>query len=160
MWDEAYASLKEYMDLFGEAYQDIMIASSGSSSVEGYASGTSNATPGVKRIWENGSEYIFQSSNGNRYKMFTGGEKVLNADATNFLYKFATSGGDLLSKLIKDFFGGAGLENIIKPMQAIQLSTGDIIVQGNADQRTVSEIRRAQRDNIEHVLKEFNRLNR
>lgn len=50
--------------------------------------------------------------------------------------------------------------NIGRSSQPIQLSTGDIIIQGNADQRTVSEIRRAQRENIDFVLKEFTRLNK
>lgn len=127
----------------------------------GYASGTRNATPGWHEIFEgNKDEYIFTSSDGSRYRMFSGGEKVLNADATSFLYDFATSGGGVLMNMLSDLFGFSILGNISKPVQAIEIHSGDIIVQGNATDRTVSEIRRAQRENLKFVITEFNKLNR
>ena len=128
---------------------------------KGYASGTKSATPGLHEVDELGSEYLFVSpSDGSRYRMFTGGEKVLNADATDFLYDFANSGGSVLTKMLSDLLDSVGLSSVNKPVQAIQLSSGDIIIQGNASERTVSEIRRAQRENLEFVIKEFNKLNK
>lgn len=130
------------------------------SDIAGYASGTQSALPGFKQIDETGAEYTFVSSDGNRYRIFSGGEKVLNAKATNFLYDFATTGGTVISNMMSSLVDTIGLGKISKPSQAIALSTGDIIIQGNADHRTVSEIRRAQRENLEFVIKEFNKLNK
>lgn len=164
MWDEAYASLKEYMDLFGKAYMDVaLVASSSQITSDGYASGTFSATPGLKRVNEAGPEDIFVRANGDRYRMFRGGEKVLNAKATEFLYNFATSGGAYIPELFADVVGkmrNALLENFQTNNQVVEIKTGDIIIQGNADERTVSQIRREQRAGIDYILKEFTRLNR
>lgn len=129
---------------------------------KGYASGTDNATPGWHKLFEGGlDEYVFTSSDGNRYRMFSGlGDKVLNGEATDFLYDFANNGGTILTKMLADLFGQTNLGNVSQPVQAIEIHSGDIIVQGNANERTVSEIRRAQRDNLEFVLKELNKLNK
>ena len=129
---------------------------------KGYASGTANATPGWHELFEGDiDEYIFTSGDGSKYRMFSGlGDKVLNGDATDFLYDFANSGGTVLTKMLADLFKVGGFSNIAKPVQAIDIRQGDVIVQGNADMKTVSEIRRAQRDSLEFMLKELNRLNR
>ena len=129
---------------------------------KGYASGTKNATPGWHELFEgNVDEYVFTSSDGNRYKMFSGlGDKVLNGEATDFLYDFATTGGSVLTKMLANLFGLSNFGNIAKPVQAIEIHSGDIIVQGNANERTVSEIRRAQRENLKFVITEFNKLNK
>ena len=129
---------------------------------KGYKSGTANATPGWHELFEGDlDEYVFTSSDGSKYRMFSGlGDKVLNGEATDFLYDFANSGGTVLTKMLADLMKVGGLGNIAKPVQAIDIHSGDVIVQGNATERTVSEIRRAQRDNLEFVLKELNRLNK
>ena len=129
---------------------------------KGYASGTANATPGWHELFEGDiDEYVFTSGDGSKYRMFSGlGDKVLNGDATDFLYDFANSGGTVLTKMLADLFKVGGLGNIAKPVQAIEIHSGDIIVQGNANERTVSEIRRAQRENLSFVLHELNRLNK
>lgn len=127
----------------------------------GYAVGTESATPGIHKVDELGAEYVFVSpSDGSRYRMFHGGEKVLTAEATDFLYQFANSGGSILTKMISDLLKYSGLGNISKPIQAIEVNAGDIIIQGNANEHTVSEIRRAQRSNLEFVLKSLNSLNK
>ena len=92
--------------------------------------------------------------------MFAEGSKVLNADATDFLYNFATTGGNFFTKMITDMLGLSRFNSLNKPTQAIDIHSGDIIVHGDANMKTVSEIRRAQRENLEFVLKEFNRLNK
>lgn len=163
MWDSAKASLDDFLKTFGEAYKDILLVESslaGTGSGQGYASGTSRATPGVHELFEKGDEYIFEAKDGHRYKMFSGGEKVLNAKATDFLYKFANNGQAFLSKIVEGFFNNVGSANISKSIMPVQLSVGDIIVQGSASERTVSEIRRAQRENIDYVLREFRKLNK
>lgn len=127
--------------------------------IVGYAAGTRSALPGVHSVDERGDEYIFQSSDGSRYRLFSGGEKVLNARATNFLYDFANNGSQILQKLINAVSGG-GL-GAIRPIQNnVQLVTGDIIINGNTDKATISEIRRAQRESVELVLRQFNKFNK
>jgi hypothetical protein len=168
MWEEAYISLKRYYDLYGEYYKDINLVNAtgyveqpGGESVVlpkgGYASGTSRATRGLHRIDELGAEYVFTSKNGNRYRMLSSGDKVLDADSTNFLYRFATAGRQILASLIGGgSVGRLGLAGAGGGLTEIRM--GDIVINGNADDRTVSEIRRAQRDGINTILKEFNRL--
>ena len=124
---------------------------------QGYASGTSNATPGLHKIDELGDETIFSSRDGNKYKMFSGGEKVLNARASDFLYNFANSGGEMIRRAIGNAVS-SGLYNLFAHGNGVEIRTGDIIIEGNADKATVSEIRRAQREQVEMMLKSFNRL--
>lgn len=154
MWDEAKASLDNFLATFGQAYKNIILVTS----PNGYASGTPSAVPGIRKVDEEGAEWLFTSRDGSKYRVFSGGEKVLNADATNFLYDFAVSGGQILSGIFSNLLKAFNFANINKPAQPIQLSTGDIVVQGNADSKTVSEIRRVQRENMDYLLKEFRRL--
>lgn len=128
--------------------------------IVGYASGTKRATAGLHELYEQGDEYVFSTSDGSRYRMFSGGEKVLNAKATEFLYDFANSGGDVLAQMLKNVFGGAGLDGITPTVINNEINMGDIVVKGNADTRTVSEIRRAQRESVDFMLKEFTKLNK
>lgn len=122
----------------------------------GYASGTTSSTKGLHRIDEKGSEMIFTSSNGNKYRVFSHGEKVLDAESTNFLYKFASSKGrDIITAAraisSREFIN----ENSAK---TTNFMAGDIIINGNADERTVSEIRRAQREQMRELLTAFGRM--
>lgn len=127
---------------------------------KGYASGTRKAAPGIHAVDELGAEYLFTSADGNRYRVFSGGEKVLNAKATEFLYEFANSGKDILEKIAKSFMDTSSLDRIQPIVNNNDIHMGDITIQGNADRATVSEIRRAQRESLETMLREFNRLNR
>lgn len=123
----------------------------------GYASGTRSAIAGLHRVNEYGAETLFVSANGNKYRMFSGGEKVLDVNASNFLYDFATTMGRGLSGSIAS---GAALPTSMVPnnINAGVIKTGDIIINGDATERTVSEIRRAQREQLNSLLKEMNRL--
>lgn len=127
----------------------------GMSPPKGYASGTRSATPGLHLIDELGAEAIFQSSNGNKYRMFSGGEKVLNAKATEFLYAFAEAGSRLMGT---DMVGANITRGLSGQFNAGSIYMGDIIINGNADKATVSEIRRAQRESMNLLLKEFSKL--
>lgn len=130
------------------------------SNLVGYAKGTSSATPGLHRVDEIGAEAIFTSSDGSKYRLFSGGEKVLSAKATDFLYNFANNGEAILSKIIKSAFGEGMFSSMQPAIATNNISMGDIIVQGNADKETVSAIRRAQRDTLDSMLRELNRLNK
>ena len=126
------------------------------SDLEGYASGTAFATAGLHEINEQGDEALFKSKNGNTYRLFSGGEKVFSADATNFLYKFANNGADLLQKMSSSTLPDSGSIKSISPV----FNMGNIIINGNTDKETLSELRRRRRDEIDYVLKEFNKLNK
>ena len=128
--------------------------------IVGYATGTESATPGLHRLDELGSEYLFTSKDGNKYRVLSSGDKVLNTKATEFLYEFANGGGEILEKIIKSAFGASLFDRIQPVVNHNDIDMGDIIVQGNADNRTVSEIRRAQRDNLTEMLKSLNKLNK
>ena len=130
------------------------------SDIVGYASGTKNATAGLHELFEQGDEYIFSASDGSRYRMFSGGEKVLNAKATEFLYDFANGGENALAQMLKNVFGGTSLNGISPTVINNEINMGDIVIKGSADTRTVSEIRRAQRESVDFMLKEFTKLNK
>lgn len=130
------------------------------SDIVGYASGTRNATAGLHSLDELGSEYLFTSSDGASYRVLNSGDKVLNAKATDFIYKFANSGGEILDKIIKSFVGTSPIDRIKRTSNQNQIAMGDIIIQGSASHQTVSEIRRAQRDNLNELLKGLNNLNK
>lgn len=130
------------------------------SDIVGYAKGTKNATAGLHSLDEIGSEYLFTSMDGNKYRVLSSGDKVLNARATDFLYEFANGGREILEKIIKSAFGSSLFDHIQPVVNHNDIDIGDIIVQGSATQQTVSEIRRAQRDNLTDMLKSLNKLNK
>lgn len=155
---EALEQLKRYWSLSGSNDQNGGV--DGVKTLTPYASGSANATPGLHRIDENGRyETIFKSASGNRYRLFSGGEKVLNADASDFLFKFAASKGGSMADIVRQ---RQVLDNRAwsNDVNGVTIQTGDIIVNGSADDRTLSEIRRAQRENVEMILKEFSKLKR
>jgi TP901 family phage tail tape measure protein len=168
-WEEAYISLRRYFDLYGEYYKDINLVNATGyvpdgnyenivvARGRGYSSGTTHATRGLHRVDELGAEYVFTSKDGNRYRLLNDGDKMLNAESTDFLYRLATNGKSIISRLLN----GNGFNRLALNAAgsgATEIRMGDIIIQGNADERTVSEIRRAQRDGINTILKEFIRL--
>lgn len=127
---------------------------------KGYWMGTRHAVSGMHAVDELGPEYVITSSDGTRYRVFSGGEKVLNAKATDFLYKFANNGKEILGKFTNGLFDGGSVGKIQPIVNNNEINMGNIIVRGNADKSTVSEIRRAQRESVENMLREFNRLNK
>lgn len=158
-WEEAYKAEKQYFNYTGRHYNGVNLSNATLyvKGRTGYASGTSHSTAGLHKVDEQGIETIFQSSDGQRYRMFSSGEKVLNAGASDFLYKFANRGTEILGKL----FGNSS-NNVFDKVHPViagnEFNQGDIIINGNADRATVSEIRRAQRESLEQMLKQFNRL--
>ena len=165
---KAYASSASYTDDGATALLDRYI--NGGNAYEankakelkrlaGLATGTSNASPGIYRFDEKGTEY-YLSKDGNKYKMMSAGDKMLNAKATDFLYNFAIGKNSAIQELIERMTGaniGAGVESkVVAPI----INMGDINVAGDASERTVSEIRRAQRDQMNFIIKEFNKYSR
>lgn len=163
-WNGLYQAASDYKQLVGTIFNGVKIANVTGYKLQpvgkGYASGTSYAAPGLHPIDEQGSETYFSPSTGGKYKMFSGGEKVLTAKASDFLYRFANGGSEMLKKFIASVGGGVLNDRLTPLMTNNEIVMGDIVVQGNADRATVSEIRRAQRESVEFMLKEFGKLNR
>lgn len=158
MWSEAFKFFNNYIETYGEPYKGITLTD-----VSGYASGTSHATPGLHEFDEAGagSEAVFTAQDGTRYRMFRGGDKVLNPAGTDFLYKFAETHGGNLTNTIGDMINGLYMQLVNGLQQKTiipEIRMGDIIVQGNADEKTVSQIRREQRSSVEFLLKELGKL--
>lgn len=149
--------------------------------IVGYASGTKYASAGFHRFDERGSEYIFSDQGGDKYRLFSSGEKVLDAESANFLYDFASKKGvGIVDKIIAGIFGSAdsiveriagsahgSKENLSRAVRSVTDNrvinnnvdmSGDINIQGNADEKTVSEMRKAQRETVSLVLKELNKM--
>lgn len=154
--DNAIKAYEEYMNL-SSLYMTGTPYSGGFNGIgRPYASGTANATRGWHMINERGAEAIFSSANGSKYRLFSGGEMVLTSKASNFLYNFANkyseinSANSLVRNIPQALFG--------KTVSAGVIQTGDIIINGSASESTVSEIRRAQRDQVTNLLKELGRL--
>lgn len=167
MWEEAFVSLNNYLHLFGEAYKGIILTNA-----TGYASGTSSATAGWHRFDEDGSEYIMARQGGGKYRLFSDRDKVLSAPASSWLYNLAESKGGVIDSLVNEVVGNGSYnsrENIRKIIQNISNDSitnnnldmsGDIIIQGNTNEKTVSEIRREKRELINFILHEFKKLSR
>lgn len=163
-WNGLYQAASDYKQLVGTIFNGVKIANVTGYKLQpigkGYASGTSYAVPGLHPIDEKGSETYFSPSTGGKYKMFSGGEKVLTAKASDFLYRFANGGSEMLKKFIASVGGGVLNDRLTPVMTNNEIVMGDVVVQGNVDRSTVSEIRRAQRESVEFMLKEFGKLNR
>ena len=158
-WESAYKAEKNYFDFTGKHFNGVNLTNVTGykkPTLSGYASGTNFATSGIHRVDENGIETIFQSADGQRYRMFSSGEKVLNTKASDFLYRFANKGGEILKNLFAS--ANRGYDKVSRPIISNNIQQGNIVIQGNADKTTVSEIRRIQRENLEHMLKQLNRL--
>jgi hypothetical protein len=90
--------------------------------------------------------------------MFSDGDMVLDANASSFLYQLATKGRGLFERLTTGV--NNNIRNVTTKSSNPEIVMGDIIINGNADKATVSEIRRAQRESVEMILKEFKKLNK
>ena len=154
MKDSGYSDLAEIAGGVINAVREAFVKSNKG----GYASGTPSANSGLYRVFEEGYEQIFTSKDGKHYRIMNQGDMVLDADKTRFLYNFAQSKGSIFKGLIRDL--GKSHSNINNNnMQNIDISTGDIIIQGNADNDSVSKIRREQRSQVDFILREFKKLN-
>lgn len=143
MWNDAVEALSEYRAYYGTNYGGFYLG--------GYASGTTNATRGIHSVNEYGSEMLFKAADGRSYRLFSGGEMVLPADASRFLYDFAMARGG---------FGGASAIRGSGNGAGVVVNTGNIIINGSADECTVSQIRRAQRENVDMILRELNKFSK
>lgn len=124
------------------------------SDIQGYATGTPYAKGGIANIDEKGLELILGSPDKGRYKFLNDGDKVFNAKASEFLYKWANQPGEVLSSMIKSLSGASSV-SIASPCN---ITVGDVVINGSADEKTVGELRRAHKQIITDILNEFKKM--
>lgn len=125
-----------------------------------HAAGTPNAHGGWAVTQENGPEAILRRAGG-LFTLLNPGDKVLNADATNFLYAFANNPGAILASSMSSLLSRNALTPAFAGMNnnsTMNIDMGDVIIQGNADEKTVSEFRREKRKLVNDLLQEFKKL--
>lgn len=100
---------------------------------------------------------MYRSADGRMYRIIRDGVSMTGVNAPEFLRNFVQDS----ARQIVGSIASTSAYNIVKNSGGtIVINTGDIIVQGNADEKTVSEIRRAQRESVRELLMEFDRLKR
>ena len=124
------------------------------SDIQGYATGTPYAKGGIANIDEKGLELILGSPDKGRYKFLNDGDKVFNAKASEFLYKWANQPGEVLSSMIKSLSAASSV-SIASPCN---ITVGDVVINGSADEKTVGELRRAHRQIVTDILNEFKKM--
>lgn len=124
------------------------------SDIQGYATGTPYAKGGIANIDEKGLELILGSPDKGRYKFLNDGDKVFNAKASEFLYKWANQPGEVLSSMIKSLSAASSV-SIASPCN---ITVGDVVVNGSADEKTVGELRRAHKQIVTDILNEFKKM--
>lgn len=124
------------------------------SDIQGYATGTPYAKGGIANIDEKGLELILGSPDKGRYKFLNDGDKVFNAKASEFLYKWANQPGEVLDSMIKSLSAASSV-SIASPCN---ITVGDVVINGSADEKTVGELRRAHKQIVTDILNEFKKM--
>lgn len=168
MWNAADESLDAYLMTYGQAYKNIILSNLTGESTNGPK--VPEIIPDINNEPDNITEApvsdavsvndgVVVTPNGNRYHMLgNNGSPFFNGSLPEFWKDSSGIGGQFMSHLFEGFVNNFG--NIKRTNQPTQITTGDIVIQGNADGKTVSEIRRAQRENVDYMLREFIKLNR
>ncbi len=169
MWEQAYISLKNYAELYHEFYNgvDLVNATNYQPGTAGNVGGNVIArNPGgsaVKVVGTLPEEISTAGTPGYSdidpavQAQIEAAQAAMQAqlDAVMNNIQAATSG--LLDQVAANT--QATLSNLTNSYALGGVNMGDIIIQGNATQDTISEIRRAQRDNISNMLRALNTLN-
>jgi TP901 family phage tail tape measure protein len=125
--------------------------------VGSFAGGTQSAPrSGVALTDENGTELKMLQSGKGSYTVVSKGDKVFDAAATDFLYKFAKDPKSFLR--LPELT--VRLPSVEIPQGLGGASFGDVVIHinGSADEKTVSQIRREIRAAQEDMLRGFKRL--
>lgn len=162
MWEQAYISLKNYADLYNEFYHGINLVNA-----TGYQPGTEGneggnyvmRNPGGMgvKIPSTSEPEVFTSSDGSTYNVLDDTEAAIQAQLEAYISNIEAARDQILENLQNQANAAlAGLTGASMSTGAI--SMGNIIIQGNATADTISEIRRAQRENVDNMLTALNKL--
>lgn len=117
-----------------------------------YASGTPSV-PSVTQ--ENGAEVIAGNVRRGQFTMLTPSSKVWNASATQALWEFANSPEAFIGTVMEKIASFKNRASSVIYAQPVNVTVGDIVVNGNADKKAVQEIKDSQREQIEEILNCF-----
>ncbi len=119
-----------------------------------YATGTNNATGGLTRINEKGMELVATPDGHGNYVNMLPASKVLTAQQTATL--MALSQGHLPQAMYNSIARSIGTKvnspTVSNFNQPITIQMGDIVIKGNADKQTVSDIKKQQENMVRAVL--------
>ena len=125
-----------------------------------YASGTRSSVGGLGRINEKGIEMIAAPDGNGNYVNLMPNSYVFSAKATEFLWKLATEHSlpqamyNSIAKSIQTQSSAPSV-NIAQP---INITMGNVIIQGNADKQTVADIKKQQENTVRMVLQKIKEL--
>ena len=125
-----------------------------------YASGTRSSVGGFGRINEKGIEMISAPDGNGNYVNLMPNSYVFSAKATEFLWKLATEHSlpqamyNSIAKSIQTQSNTPSV-NIAQP---VNITMGDVIIQGNADKQTVADIKKQQESTVRMVLQKIKEL--
>lgn len=170
LWQDAYVALKNYSELYHEFYNgiDLVNATGYQPGAEGNVGGNYIArNPGGSAIKVAGvmPAEISDSGTASAYSdldpavqaQIEAAQAAMQAQLDAVMNNIQAATNSLLDQVTANT--QATLSNLTSNYALSGVNMGDIIIQGNATMDTVSEIRRAQRDNISNMLKAFNTLN-
>jgi hypothetical protein len=130
------------------------------SDIVGYARGTYSAIGGLSRINETGLEMVAAPDGNGNYVNLLPKSKVFTAKATKFLWDLATKQQlpqAMYNSIAKTISTRTGLPNI-SVSQPITVQMGNIISEGNADDKTLQLIKKAQEGMTRKVLEDIKKL--
>lgn len=166
MWESAYVSLKNYADLYHEFYNGINLVNAtgyypDTSGVGGNylvrnpgGSGVKTGTVDVPEVTSAATSYV--DVDDQTAAMLAQAQAALQAQIDSVLNNVSALQNQALQALQNS--AAAALGGIMNQSNYGGINMGDIIINGSATADTISEIRRAQRENVDNMLKEFNKL--
>lgn len=98
----------------------------------------------------------FTSADGRSYKILSDASMFTDSLMSSFINNTSRISNAMIEKMSPTYSSMPDIRRQVSPV----INMGDIIVNGSTNERTVSEIRRAERENIEFVLKRFTALSK
>lgn len=172
MWENAYISLKNYADLYHEFYNGINLVNATNynpadkevdqqSIVRGATPTQRTSKPVTIDTGETTPKSVsdlYSDLDPQAAAAIEAAQAAMQANLNAVLGNIQAAQQAALSQLGAS--AQSALSGIVNNTSSFgNINLGDIIIQGNANEATVSEIRRAQRDSVSSMLKSLNTLN-
>lgn len=130
-----------------------------------FAGGTAGAPAGLALVDEQGYEVKLGNPSAGKYQFLNDGDIVFTRAESRFLKRLTGSGG---ASLIGERLAGLLRRgaNALSPLTAaamagqapVAIRTGDIVINGDANKRTIAQIKAAQKDMTYQILRQFQKL--
>lgn len=128
-----------------------------------FAGGTTGAPRGFAVVDERGYEAKLVNPRRGRYQFLNDGDVVFTRRESLLLKQLTGSAGaTLIGQRLAGMLqqGAQAASSLLRPAVAlpVAIQTGDIVINGNADNRTVAALKAAQKSMTYQILKEFKKL--